>query len=154
MGFHEIQGSFWDYAPEYDALVVTLNTIVKNNGALTMGAGIAKQFVKEYPNIPFIFGEMTKEMYKYSDEPYPLCTMLDNGKYVIGIHTKLHWKNESPLWLVHRSISSMVSLVNSLNIKKVLMTRPGCGHGGRNWKMEIKPILNELLDERFTVCHI
>lgn len=153
MLFNEVEGNFWDNAHKYDCLVVTINTIVKRNGELTMGAGIAKQFAKKYPDIPSIFGDLTKNIYKYSDRISPLVTTLDNQQYVIGIHTKLHWKDASPLWLIHQSIQDMVLLVNSLGIQSVLMTRPGCGNGGCDWEREIKPILSQFLDERFTVCH-
>ena len=55
-----IYGDFWDLAKKLniDVLCVTTNNIVKNNGELVMGAGIAKQFRDRFPELARHFGEI------------------------------------------------------------------------------------------------
>ena len=50
----EVQNDFWQEIEDnsYDAICCTTNKIVKNNGELVMGAGIAKQFKAKYPDLP------------------------------------------------------------------------------------------------------
>lgn len=56
----EIQGDFWDenirLDHTYDAICCTTNQVVKSNGRLVMGAGIARQFRDVYNGLDLEWG--------------------------------------------------------------------------------------------------
>jgi hypothetical protein len=56
---NEIKNDFWLEVQNgsYDAVCCTTNKIVKSNGELVMGAGIAKLFKERYPSLPKEWGE-------------------------------------------------------------------------------------------------
>jgi len=48
----EAFGNIWDHIDEYDAIVITTNGFVKNNGEAVMGRGIALEAKERYPELP------------------------------------------------------------------------------------------------------
>ena len=50
-------------------------------------------------------------------------------------------------------IEELVILSDENGYNKVLLPRPGCGHGGLNWERDVKPLLQERLDDRFIVVN-
>ena len=147
----EIQGNFWDVSDDYDAICCTINTVVKNDGSLVMGAGIAKSFNDKYPPLAKQWG---KRIIYNKKEPYVLVSMnIEVAQYLIGIPTKIHYKDKSTIELISKSMSELLSIKRHLGLRSILMTRPGCGLGGLNWKKDVKPILVDMLDDRFTIIH-
>jgi hypothetical protein len=56
----EQRGDIFSQA-DADAICFTSNGIVKSNGELVMGAGIAKQFRERWPELPKFFGNWVKK---------------------------------------------------------------------------------------------
>lgn len=137
----EIKGNFWEQQ-NCDALVCTTNCIKKSNGELVMGAGIAKDFAIRYSFLPKLWGNQV-------GNPH-LMAYFHEGVYLIACPTKVHWKDPSPFNLVVESARQLQVFCKALNLKKVLLTRLGCGHGGLNWN-EVKIALDRILDDRFCV---
>lgn len=141
---NEIVGNFWDVYKNYDAIVVTTNGILKQDGSLVMGAGIAKDFAIKFPDVPASFGRLVK---KYGNRCYIL---LAHSPAIISFPTKHHWKDPSDPDLIKSSAELLSTLVEVNNFKKALLPRPGCGMGGLSWS-DVKPVLSEFLDERFDI---
>jgi len=152
--FQEVEGDFWCEANQgFDAIVCTINTVCKKDGTLVMGAGIAKDFAEHFEWLPDRWGIRTKELGS-PPRTYPFVEPVDERDqtpYLIGIHTKYDWKDNSPFKLVDRSIKQLYIIVRAFGWKRVLMTRPGCGHGGLSWERQVCPLLEQVLDERFVV---
>jgi hypothetical protein len=55
----ECQGDLWNSGCDYTA--VTTNSIIKKNGTLVMGAGVAKQASLRYPGLPRILAEHVRK---------------------------------------------------------------------------------------------
>ena len=143
----EIKGDIFKIANQEnpDAICCTINQVVKQDGKLVMGAGIAKQFAAKWPLLPEKWGKRIKS------RPYVLVS---NGyPCLVGFPTKIDWKNDSPIWLIERSAKQLVIIAEALNWKQILMTRPGCGFGGLDWNKEVKPVLQTIFDERFVVVN-
>jgi len=158
---HEIRGDFWEELQSnyYDAACCTTNMVCKNNGDLVMGAGIAKEFAAKFPMLPKIWGKAT--------------TIIKNGKlssnlivedirdwnmdqtehpmYLVSFPTKYHWREKADITLIKRSALQLYTISQSLGWIKILLPKPGCKNGGLNWKNEVKPILDTILDDRFWV---
>lgn len=156
---------------KYEALVITTNNVVKSNGELVMGAGIAKLAKEKWPDLPQYWGACLR--YKQKESPY-IDTYHCDGEYhnlmyipdecfdnvnikvtgyiVLALQTKRHWKDKSDINLIIRSCIKLKEFADRVKLNKVYMTRPGCGNGGLNWN-KVKEAIS-FLDERFIICHV
>lgn len=169
---NEITGNYWDYVKDADILVVPTNGVVKSNGKLVMGAGIAKGFRDRYKGLDQFFGGkllldqelICKEhLVLQNVHYYGILTTasskinLDFDKEVIALQTKGHWNSTSDYDLIEWSVGKLWAYLSGTD-KKVLMTRPGCGLGSLVWDASdraekgVKDRIS-FLDERFTVVN-
>lgn len=152
-----------------DAFCITTNGYVKNNGALVMGRGIAKQIQRFVPNIPYILGNLVKtqgnKVHLVLSEPnrpsiisFPvkpiskICRSPDDYvshmKYQLG-DLIAGWACKADIEIIIESAEQLVELANQHpEWKRILIPRAGCGAGELDWK-DVKPILEEILDDRF-----
>ena len=149
-------GGFWERAAQkdIDALVCTTNNVIKSNGALVMGRGIAAQFRESFPYLDLNWGAIVEGLQEGGCEDYNV--LIDgprrwghNKIYLVGLQTKRDWAEASPVELVVESCIKLVKLADIMNWSRVLMTQPGCGNGGLSWK-DVKKKL-KFLDDRFIV---
>jgi O-acetyl-ADP-ribose deacetylase (regulator of RNase III) len=157
----EIKGNIFD-VKDADAICVTTNGVVKANGELVMGKGIALEFAKRYPGLAAHFGKVVKyngnRVFMFMTEP--------DQAQVVSFPTKNHWKDGSDIDLIIQSAKELVYLTTRYSWVKVVLPRPGCGLGGLDWEKEVKPAIENILDDRFyiitpfepnsepSVCHI
>lgn len=142
----EITGDLWELQPNYDAIVITTNGFVKNNGDAVMGRGVALQAKEKYPELPERLGRMLK----YRGNKTSIFFFGDDAIFTLPV--KSHWRELANINLILRSIEGLVTMVTNLGYKNVLLPRPGCGNGGLDWEM-VKPVIEPLLDDRFTVVY-
>lgn len=136
----EVFGNIWNSNARY--ICVTTNSIVKPNGELVMGKGIALQAKNRYPKLPAILGKHVK-----SKGNIP-CIVNIGTSYIVSFPTKNHFMNPSIPQLI---IDSAKALAANLPVDAtVALTRPGCGSGNLSW-IDIKPMLEPILDDRFTI---
>lgn len=139
----EAYAELWTY--EADLRVVTTNPIVRRDGACVMGAGCAKQLAVACPEVPYRLGALLQE---YGNRPFRIARV--NGSDVATYPVKHHWKEEADLALIKKSACLLEELVTKFGYSSVVMPRPGCGNGKLSW-VRVRPHLEELLDDRFTV---
>lgn len=135
----EDSGNLWTYDAEFR--VITTNGDVTKNG-LVMGAGVALQAKRRFPDLPKRLGWLVTES---GNQPYYF-----EREGIITLPTKHHWRNPSTIELIVSSIWKLVTLVDDLEITSVVMTRPGCGNGQLQWP-DVRLVIEPLLDNRFTV---
>jgi len=135
-------GDIWK--TDCDIICVTTNGVVKSNGELVMGKGIALQAKQRYPKLAYRLGNMVS---LYENKPYLI--VYDNIKYdIISLPTKYHWRDKSDIELIKKSLEYIKTIIPKNYT--IALPRPGCANGGLHWeyvKKEIEPIL----DDRFTV---
>lgn len=136
---------FWEIEFDFDALLVTTNGVVKNDGRLVMGAGIARQFARQYPMLPRTFGDWVRKVGNV-----PCCAHIDTDRAIISMPTKHHFKDKSDIQLIADSAMEVAKIVNHWGYARVLAAAPGCGMGGLKWE-QVRPILHDIWDDRFTV---
>jgi len=148
---NEIKGNFWDVYLNYDAVCCTTNMVVKSNGELVMGKGIAKDFNERFPGLAKQWGERTQEII---DGKMP-TNIIVSGFFLepcrVSFPTKHHWKDKSDIKLIERSAGLLYAISQAIGWKKILVPRPGCSNGGLNWEKDVKPILEKVFDDRFDV---
>lgn len=125
----EATADLWGFPAQY--LVVTTNGILNSKNELVMGAGVAMEAKCRFPGLPKKLGRYVQ---KYGSRVF-VCK--EEG--IITFPTKVHWKD-------------LVKLVDKFDIRSVAMPRPGCSNGGLTWDF-VKPYIDDILDDRFTVVH-
>jgi len=140
----ESVGNLWDAKPEFIRCITT-NGIVKNNGDLIMGAGIALQAKERYPQLPSLLGSYVKRsgnMVYYLEE-----------FNIASFPTKDNWKDKSDIHLIVGSCVQLSAMLENLD-KYAILPRPGCGNGGLDWKKEVKPYISGILSDRVWIITI
>jgi len=150
----EVFGDIWDYHEKGNWIVITTNGTVKSNRECVMGRGIALQAKLKYPQLPLLLGKKIKE---YGNFPHIFW-----GLGLISFPVKHHWMDKADPVLISTSCMTLFTGVTHLLQLhysstpddswdgSIYMVRPGCGNGGLLWK-DVKPILEEYLDDRFIV---
>jgi hypothetical protein len=145
----ELEGNIWIVDNAYDAVVITTNGFVKENGEAVMGRGIAQQAAKEFRFLPISLGNrLTKHGNRvYLFEEY---NRFWKKKRIITFPVKTDWRVRAHKDLIIKSTEQLVDLVDAVGFERIVMPRPGCGNGGLKWE-DVKPIIEPYLDNRFTV---
>lgn len=129
---------------KYDAICVTTNTTLDGQGRLVMGAGIAKEILRDFPSLPRIWGEKLKA--QQYEHPMLFVETL-TYPHVVAFPTKRNWKDKSPLELVVASARQLRYMADCLGWGYILLPRPDCSNGGLAWG-EVKAAIS-FLDDRF-----
>lgn len=141
----EVEGkNLWSYPAEVRC--ITTNGIVKRSGAAVMGAGSAKQAKLRYPGIEMRLGRMIAAEGNN-------VHIISNDPLIVSFPTKHRFVDKADLSLIRESACQLVMMADRFGWKSIVLPRPGCGNGGRWWLSEVRPILIDILDERFTVIH-
>lgn len=151
----EIKGNIFDQT-DADAICVTTCGVVKSNGELVMGAGIAKQFANRYPLLAKHLGGLVStygnQVYGYSKSygSNVYVTKKEHRPVVFSFPTKHDWKDPSSLKLIEESAEQLVEKANFCDFTKIVLPRPGCGLGQLNWE-DVKAVIEPILDDRFYI---
>lgn len=145
--FSEVRGDLWDYPA--DAIVVTTNGFVKENGEAVMGRGVALQAQRYLP--PKLLGERLQASGNHV-YVFPGRLKLAMPTDIVTLPVKHNWWEQADVDLIARSLRELRFITNAMGYNVVVLPRPGCGNGGLDWEV-VRPLLCDL-DERFVVCQI
>ena len=154
-----------------DAVCITTNGFVKSNDENVMGRGCALEAKKLIPDLPLILGEkITNEgnqvhilleqndVHLISFPVKPITVMCNGSNVVEHMNNKFKvgsivpgWAAKADIEIIRQSALELVQLANEMNWKTILLPRPGCGAGELSWNNLVKPVLEEILDDRF-IC--
>lgn len=125
--------------------VVPTNAVVKHNGLAVMGAGLARQAVARYPNLPEVLGKCIRAN--------PKQRVHSIRHDVLTFQTKDDWRDPARLDLIEQSAAELVVLANKMpHWRTIALPRVGCGNGELRWT-DVRPILEAAFgdDPRFVV---
>jgi len=150
-----IKGDILNPPEGTDAICIPTNGIVRANGELVMGAGLALAAKKKWPEIARTLGVAVK---RFGNGVHLMNTFQSKGQevsknefcYVLSFPTKNHWRDKSSLELITKSCEQLLAFVDKWGVKQVMLPVVGCGLGNLKWE-EVEPILDKYLDDRFTV---
>lgn len=134
----------------FEAVCVTTNGIVKNNGDAVMGAGIAKECANLFPDIPRKLGNA---LTAGGNRVYDLGLVFRHNREfrLYSFPTKSHWKEDSDINLIRKSCVELSMECSRSGIMKCYLPKPGCNNGHLDWESVVKPVISEILDDRFVV---
>ena len=140
----EQTGNIWNELGIADAICFTTNGVVKSNGRLVMGAGIALQARDRFPDLDLKLGKL---VIQYGNRPMRVIKV---GKTsIVSFPTKDNFKFPSKLELIIKSAQFLFQMTDKFEWQKVVMPPPGCGLGKLNWQ-EVRKELS-FLDNRFII---
>ena len=157
------------FATDCDALVITTNGFVKANGECVMGKGCAAQAKRLMPELPRQLGnhiatngncvgllQVHPSGVNVLSFPVKPVSSQSNGSNVVR-HMRSQfpagttvpgWACVADLAIIRQSCKELKALADEHGWQTIALPRPGCGAGELSWE-EVKPILEEELDERF-----
>ena len=139
----EVFGNLWEV--EADLRVITTNGAVRRDGACVMGRGCALEAKNKFPRIDLKLGELLRE---HGNRVMRLGRY--DGVVIASFPVKSHWREEADPALIRRSACQLVAIAEKFGYERVVIPRPGCGNGRLQWA-DVRPILAEVLDDRFSV---
>lgn len=142
----EINGNLFDYP----VIVIPTNGIVKSNGKLVMGAGVALEARNKFKDIDKYFGKQVQLFGNivHYNEYHLHSNIIEIATIVFSFPTKHHYNNNSDLNLIENSTKQLISKVNILKLKEIYLPKVGCGKGNLDWS-QVKSLLDKYLDDRF-----
>lgn len=136
----ETVGDIWDYLGNA-IICITTNGHLTRKGEAVLGRGCARQAQERFPDLPSRLGALLSEG--------------GNHVHVIGDGLVSFPVEESPwanpdLYLIRRSAQELRACADREGWTRIIVPRPGCGGGGLAWQ-DVRPLLADLFDDRFTV---
>jgi hypothetical protein len=135
----EVNGNIWDYYDKGAWIVVPTNGSVRKDGAAVMGRGIAKQLADKCPYFPQSLGTALKNVGNR--------VLIWPAERVVTMPVKHKWNEKADIKLIERSLKELVSVTGTIPL---YIPHVGCGNGKLDWD-KVKPLMEELLDDRFIV---
>lgn len=155
-----------------DTICIPTNGIVKPNGQLVMGKGLARSAALAYPDLPTLFGSnvryegnkpsLVKALpralylrYRHDQalnvhDPVSINIVDKLGQRFINFPTKQHYSNNSSLSLIEQSLKYLIQLCADKCLSDVAVSKFGCGNGNLDWVI-VQPLMIKYLDDRF-IC--
>lgn len=131
-----------------DAKCITTNGFLKANKKGVMGAGVAGQMQRKYPDAPAMLGMILQE---YGNHVAVLrLPDAQDPTYYVAFPVKTAWYENADLDLIERSASELMELIDRMEWQKVLLPRPGCGNGKLTWG-QVEPVLSPILSDKVLV---
>lgn len=135
----------WDAWSDADLFLVTTNAIIKANGELVMGRGMAREARERDKQIAIYFGRALADIKK--DSRY-----FEYGLFIPSLwphrkegmfQTKNDYRKEASIYLIATSTNMLVSWCKAYSDMQVHLNYPGIGNGGLS-KEIVEPIIAAL----------
>ena len=130
------------------ATVIPTSSAIDKQYRATMGTTVGRQAAKTWPEIPRVLGKLIDTCGHHC---FVLPVTQQPGAWLVTFPTKVG--SQSHLDLIKRSAVELVGLADVYRWEKVYLPRVGCGSTGLDWLKDVRPVLKDVLDNRFTVIY-
>lgn len=138
----ELSGDLWDYHSAGHWAVITTNGTVRVDGACVMGRGVALQAKERFDDLQWALGDRIRH-HGNNVFAFPRWRLFT-------FPVKDAWSDKASLPLIRKSAQQLVVHVTARRLDTVYLVRPGTGNGRLAWG-DVKPVLADLLDDRFVI---
>ena len=138
------KGNMWDVFHKTDIFMITTNPIIRNDGAVVMGRGIALEAKKRFPQLPYDFGKELKSLHPEIDQESVGQIGVYDGTPIWFFMVKHHWRDAASLRIIEQSVFYL-KYGFKISDKRIDLNFPGIGNG-RLERNRVLPILEELPD--------
>lgn len=136
MAYREVKGSL--FFSTADALAHGVNC----QGA--MGAGIAAQFAKRWPEMARDYKAFCKSRFLFQGGDV-LTWKTPEGRHIYNLATQYNLGPNATFGNVVLSVNKMLELAKRHGVNSIAMPRIGCGIGGLTWE-EMGPAIKEIVE--------
>jgi len=133
-----------------DAICFTSNGVIRKNGCLVMGAGVAKAFRDRFVGIDRAAG---RQVQRNGNICQVIPTLTDSIPEIVAFPTKHDWRDPSDIDLIEKSARELMELIEKKGWARTALPRPGCNNGSLNWK-EVKKVIEPILDDRVVIVYL
>lgn len=130
-------------------LCITTNGDIKKDGKAVMGKGVALEAKKIFPKIDILLSE---HLSLFGNIPGHLLSF--KGTSLFSFPVKRHWNEDASLKIIKKSslfLKAFVDFLEEDHPLSIVIPRPGCGAGNLSWENDVKPVIEEIFDERFLI---
>lgn len=100
------RGDMWSIFGKTDLFLITTNPIIRKDGAVVMGRGIAKEAKERFPKLPFDFANRIRQLRNHGPVRVNTIGRYDNQN--IGFFmVKDHWAEEARLSIIEQSVAEL-----------------------------------------------
>ena len=135
-----------------DAVCFTSNGVIKKDGKLVMGAGVAKQFRDTFADLDQQAGTAVKT-YGNICQVVKQTFYLGNPLNIVAFPTKYNWRDKSDINLIETSAIQLIDMTNKYGWKDVYLPFPGISCGGLD-KEFVTNRIGKIFDDRFIICYL
>lgn len=132
-----VTGDFFDYNAD-----IRINTV---NCVGVMGAGVALAFKKRFPEM---FKDYAQACSKDEVQPGTPHVWHENGMFqkltIVNFPTKIHWRDPSEYEYIEKGLVWLRRFLEDKEGSTVTVPALGCGHGGLDWNIVSKMIVEHL----------
>ena len=136
----ETTGDIWEYLGKA-VICISTNGHLTGKGHAVLGRGCARQAQEHFPDLTARLGALLASGGNH-------VQVISDGLVSFPVEES-PWANPD-LHLIRRSAQELRVLADRQAWQKIVVPRPGCGGGGLSWK-DVRPLLEDLFDDRFTV---
>lgn len=137
----EIHGDLWQEHAQGAVVAITTGGLVDKNGVCAMPRGCAREAKDRFKYLDWTLGQ---QILAYGNHVFDL------GHRIVSFPVEESPYEVPRIDLIERSARELVELADYKDWQQVIVPRPGCGGGGLSWG-EVKPRLEHIFDDRFTV---
>ncbi|MGR3983708.1 MAG: macro domain-containing protein [Gammaproteobacteria bacterium] len=131
------------FESDMQTIANTVNTVG------VMGAGIAKEFKRRYPEMFAEYKERCAQRKLVTGKSYcwkPPHDGRRDGRWVLNFPTKQHWRNASRLEWLESGLRHLTKNYRRWGIESLAMPALGCSLGGLRWE-DVRPVMEKHLRE-------
>lgn len=153
------------FDPNIDAICIPTNGEFTNDGRAIMANDYSIEAVKRWPKISSKLGLFLRDM--QSNIPFIIGMSDLDGNYlncaeratashkciIFSFPTKENLLDSSNLELIKHSAITMNGYAEQYNLKNIASVKFGYESNGLDWIRDVKPILKNILDDRFLICN-
>lgn len=158
----------FDQIETSDAICITTNCSISEDGTNPMGAGCAGSARRRWCHLPTQYANLLKTSgavpvilgVEWRDSPGFVHSLASDPPleypdhtYIIAYPTMYSIGEPADLKLVVRSAILLSEMADNHRWNRVVIPRPGSGLGGLDWETEVKPALEPILNDRFVLIH-
>jgi hypothetical protein len=139
------RGDMWDVFGRTDLFMITTNPIIRKDGGVVMGRGIALEAKKRFPSLPYDFARAINPKLCGGYQAVSPTGVIRHykGQLVGFFMVKSHWNRPAELDIIEDSVTNLSEWAHHLG--RVDLNFPGVGNGKLR-REDVLPIIEQLPD--------
>ena len=109
-----------------------------------MGAGVAKEYKRRYPEAFKNYRTACNRGFKIGQL---LLQRLNDGRLGLCFPTKQHWQNPSQLEWIEQGLIKLVETYKRCGITSLAITPLGCANGQLDYATQVRPLMLKYLNQ-------